>query len=161
LRVEGLQVALLDARASVSGTASNYAAPERRMNLDLKQGSSGAQAIAWAAERWKLPAGALPRAPVALSNGHVEWIANTVALQGTASFADGVQAQFDLALLPEGFDLRRLVLRDVLQLIGDLLDQLLNLLKLLVPHVLKLLQLLQLLGNDLQPLDDLRRRSVR
>jgi len=46
--------------------------------------------------------------------------------------------------------LRRLMLREVLQLIGDLLDQLLNLLKLLVPHVLKLLQLLQLLRNDLQ-----------
>ena len=33
-------------------------------------------------------------------------------MQGTASIADGVQAQFDLALLPEGFDLRRLALRD-------------------------------------------------
>ena len=110
--MEGLQVALLDARATVSGTASNYAAPERRMNLALSQGSSGAQAIAWAGERWKLPPGALPLAPVALSTGHVEWIEDTVAMQGTASIANGVQAQFDLALLPEGFDLRRLALRD-------------------------------------------------
>ena len=38
LRLEGLQVALLDARATVSGTASNYAAPERRMNLTLTTG---------------------------------------------------------------------------------------------------------------------------
>ena len=28
LRLEGLQVALLDARATVSGTASNYAEPD-------------------------------------------------------------------------------------------------------------------------------------
>ena len=55
LRLEGLQVALLDARVTVSGTASNYAAPERRMNLALTQGSSGAEAIAWAGKQWKLP----------------------------------------------------------------------------------------------------------
>ena len=112
LRLEGLQVALLDARATVSGTASNYAAPERRMNLALTQGSSGAQALAWAGEQWKLPPGALPRAPVALSTGHVEWIKDAVAMQGTASIANGVQAQFDLAWLPGSFDLRRLALRD-------------------------------------------------
>ncbi len=112
LRLEGLQVALLDARATVSGTASNYAAPERRMNLALTQGSSGAQAIAWAGKQWKLPPGALPRAPVALSTGHVEWIKDAVAMQGTASIANGVQAQFDLAWLPGSFDLRRLALSD-------------------------------------------------
>ena len=112
LRLEGLQVALLDARATVSGTASNYAAPERRMNLTLTQGSSGAQAIAWAGKQWKLPPGALPRAPVALSTGHVEWIKDAVAMQGTANIANGVQAQFDLAWLPGSFDLRRLALSD-------------------------------------------------
>ena len=57
------------------------------------------------------PAGALPRAPVALSTGHVEWIKDAVAMQGTANIANGVQAQFDLAWLPGSFDLRRLALQ--------------------------------------------------
>ena len=112
LRLEGLQVALLDARVTVSGTASNYAAPERRMNLALTQGSSGAEAIAWAGKQWKLPPDMLPRAPVALSAGRVEWTEDAVATQGTASIATGVQAEFDLAWRPGRFDLRRLALHD-------------------------------------------------
>ena len=111
LRLEGLQVALLDARVTVSGTASNYAAPERRMNLALTQGSSGAEAIAWAGKQWKLPPDGLPRAPVALSAGRVEWTEDAVATQGTASIATGVQAEFDLAWRPGRFDLRRLALQ--------------------------------------------------
>ena len=112
LRLKGLQLALLDARITVSGTASNYAAPKLRGNLTLTQGSSGAKAIAWAGKQWKLPPGALLRAPVALSTGRVEWLEDAVAIQGTASIATGVQAQFDLAWLPGGFDLRRLALSD-------------------------------------------------
>ncbi len=112
LQLEGLQVALLDARVTVSGTASNYAAPERRMNLALTQGSSGAEAIAWVGKKWELSPDRLPRAPVALSEGRVDWTEGAVATQGTAVIATGVQAQFDLAWRPGSFDLRRLALHD-------------------------------------------------
>ena len=112
-RLQGVQVAMLDARVTVSGTASNYAAPELRMNLALAQGMSGAEAIAWGGKQWKLPPDVLPRAPVALSEGRVEWTKDAVSTQGTASIGTDVQAQFDLDWRPGRFDLRRLALRDV------------------------------------------------
>ncbi len=113
LRLKGLQVSLLDARVTVSGTVANYAAPQRRMNLALTQGSSGARAITWAGKQWKLPPEGLPRTPVALSDGRVEWTEDAVAMRGTASIGAGVQAEFDLAWRPGRFDLRRLALHDV------------------------------------------------
>ena len=112
LRLEGLQASLLDARVTVSGTVTSYAAPERHMDLALTQGSFGAQAIAWAGKQWKLSPDELPRAPVALSTGRVQRSGDAVAAQGTAVIATSVQAEFDLAWRPGSFDLRRLALHD-------------------------------------------------
>ena len=112
LQLEGLQASLLDARVTVSGTVTSYAAPERRIDLALTQGSFGAQAIAWAGKQWKLSPDELPRAPVALSTGRVQWSGDAFATQGTAVIATSVQAEFDLAWRPGSFDLRRLALHD-------------------------------------------------
>ncbi len=115
LRLERLHGALLDAQVTASGTVEDYAAPQWRASLALEQGSSGSEAIAWASKQWSLPADWLPRAPVALSAGRLEWTGGTrgaVAAQGTASIATSVQAEFDLAWRPGHFDLRRLTLKD-------------------------------------------------
>ena len=112
LRMDGLQAALLDAQVTASGTAATSAGSGWRVNLALTQGSSGAEAIAWAGKRWKLPPEGLPRAPLTLSAGRVELIEGAVELQGTASIAASVQAEFDLAWRPGRFDLRRLALND-------------------------------------------------
>ena len=112
LRLNALQVTLLDARVTASGTVEGHTERERRVSLTLEQGSSGAEAIAWAGKRWKLPPDRLPRAPVELATGRVEWIEGAVAMQGVASIATSVQAKFDLGWRPGRFDLRHLALND-------------------------------------------------
>jgi len=115
LRLNGLQASLLDARVTVSGTVQDYASPDRRVDLALAGGAAGQQALDWARARWQVPAKAMPRAPLSLAGGRLQWPADapgSLGAQGTVGLAEKVDAEFDLTWRPGDLDLRRLSLKD-------------------------------------------------
>ncbi len=115
LRLNGLQASLLDARVTVSGTVQDYASPRRRIDLALAGGAAGQQALDWVRARWQVPAKAMPRAPLSLAGGRLQWPADapgSLAAQGTVGLAEKVDAEFDFTWRPDDLDLRRLSLKD-------------------------------------------------
>ena len=115
LRFDGLQASLLDARVTVAGTVQDYVSPDRRIDLALAGGAAGQQALDWARARWQVPAKAMPRAPLSLAGGRLQWPAEapgSLAAQGTVGLAEKVDAEFDLTWRPGDLDLRRLSLKD-------------------------------------------------
>jgi hypothetical protein len=115
LRLDGLQASFLDARVTASGTARDYASPARRIELALTDGAAGQQALDWVRARWQVPAKAMPRAPLSLATGRVQWPAEasgSLAAQGTVALGENARAEFDLSAQPGDLDLRRLALKD-------------------------------------------------
>ncbi|HLB15826.1 MAG TPA: AsmA-like C-terminal region-containing protein [Burkholderiales bacterium] len=115
LRLNGLQALLLDARVTASGTVQDYASSDRRIDLALANGSAGQQALDWVRARWQVPPKAMPRAPLSLAGGRLQWPADapgSLAAQGTVGLAEKVDAEFDLTWRPGDLDLRRLSLKD-------------------------------------------------
>ncbi|MGH8699121.1 MAG: hypothetical protein ACREVS_21730, partial [Burkholderiales bacterium] len=115
LQLDRLQASLLDARVTVSGTVRDYASSDRRIDLTLGDGAAGQQALDWVRTRWRVPAKAMPRAPLSLAGGRLQWPADapgSLAAQGTVGLAEKVDAEFDLTWRPDNLDLRRLSLKD-------------------------------------------------
>ncbi len=115
MQFDRLAASILDARATISGTANEYASPSRRLELSLADGVAGQKSLEWARARWALPVRVMPRAPVALSSGRIEWsgaAGNPLLAQGTAGLAGGAQTEFDFSWQPGSLDLRRLTLKD-------------------------------------------------
>lgn len=115
LRIEHLQAAVLDARVTASGTVENYASSDRHVDLTLADGSAGQKTIDWAHKRWQLPEKSVPRAPVALAAGRLEWTGGgrgPLVAQGAAGLAGGARAEFDVTWQPGALDLRRFAVKD-------------------------------------------------
>lgn len=110
--LDRLDVSLLDARAVLSGTVQDAGRAEPRFDLALADARAGERSLEWARARWKLPAKAMPRAPVTLAAGRVRRSGGLVDAQGTLGLAGGVSAEFDLTTAAGHFDLRRLVVKD-------------------------------------------------
>jgi len=114
-RFDHVGAALLDARVSVSGTVTDYASPDRRLDLTLADGAAGAATLDWLRERWEVDARALPRPPVALDSGRLQWSAAEHAersAEGVLRLAGDARADFDLTWGPEVLDIRRLAVKD-------------------------------------------------
>ena len=115
LRLDRLAAVLLDAKAVVSGTVDDYAAPTRNLQLALSDSVAGPQSLAWVQASWALPAQVMPRAPLALSSGKIEWRGEeggALLAQGAGALAGGAQTGFDVSWRPGSLDLRRLTLKD-------------------------------------------------
>jgi len=115
LRLERLTTSLLDAKAMVSGTVNEYAVPTRNLQLALSDGTAGPQSLEWVQGQWALPARVMPRAPLALSSGKIEWQGKEGGMllaQGAAGLAGGAQTEFDFSWRPGSLDLRRFTLKD-------------------------------------------------
>jgi hypothetical protein len=115
LQLDRIRAALLDAGATVSGRVESYPSLDRRLDLRLSAGSAGPGALEWLRTRWKIHPTAMPRAPVLLETGRLQWTAaesGVHAAQGTLRLAGGARAEIDLAWGPETVDVRRLALKD-------------------------------------------------
>ena len=113
--LDRLDAAMLDARIVASGTIEDYAAPDPRFDLKLADGRAGERSLDWARTRFRLPARAMPRAPLTLSSGRLQRAGGATAplvAQGAIGLAGDVRADFDLTAQSGHFDLRRLVVND-------------------------------------------------
>ena len=113
--LERLDAAMLDARIVASGTIEDYAAPDPRFDLTLADGRAGERSLDWARTRFRLPARAMPRAPLTLSSGRLQRAGGAAAplvAQGAIGLAGDVRADFDLTAQSGHLDLRRLVVND-------------------------------------------------
>jgi len=110
--LDRLDISLFDARAVVNGTLRDAASAEPRFDFTLTDARTGARALEWARARWKLPAKAMPRAPVTLAAGRIQRSGGLLDAQGTLGLAGNVSAEFDVTTAAGHLDLRRLVAKD-------------------------------------------------
>lgn len=115
VKLNGIAIAAGNARATVSGTIGDYASDARHADLTFSKVLLGRKPLEWARARWQLPAGAMPRAPVAVATAHLQWPgagSGPLAAQGKARIGNAVDADFDLAWKPSELQVKRLALKD-------------------------------------------------
>ena len=110
LKAEGVAAGLLDARAVVSGSVSDYAKP--RIEASATGGEVGSQAAAWAvqqagSERFE------PETPLGFTLERLAWGPER-RLQAAATLRapKGPEVGFDIAWAPQALEVRRVVIKD-------------------------------------------------
>jgi uncharacterized protein involved in outer membrane biogenesis len=115
LELKQLAVAAGDTRATLSGTIDDYAGTDRRADLHFSQAALGPQGLAWLRARWALPDWAVPRTPLEIADARLRWpgaLAEPVVVQGRLRFADGLDADVDVAWRADELEVKRLKLKD-------------------------------------------------
>ena len=110
VRLDRLAVAMLDAKALVSGTV---AMKGPKVELSLAEGALGEKAMQWALARAEVPARLEPKTPLRFSAKRIAW-APQAPLQADASvdFDGGPAVAALLAWQPDKLELRRLAIKD-------------------------------------------------
>ena len=109
-RYEKLAVAILDARALLSGTAT-LKGP--RFEFALEQGEIGEKAVRWALELAKAPARLEPRTPLRFAARRIAWAPDEpLEVDARVDFDGGPALGVALTWRPERLDLRRLTIKD-------------------------------------------------
>jgi hypothetical protein len=110
VRLDSLAVAMLDARALVSGTV---AMKGPRIELALAEGTAGEKLVQWALARGEVPAHLEPKTPLRFAAKRIAW-APDAPLDADASieFDGGPALGVALAWQPGKLDLRRLGIKD-------------------------------------------------
>ncbi|HEY1290071.1 MAG TPA: AsmA-like C-terminal region-containing protein [Burkholderiales bacterium] len=110
LGLENVAVALLDARARVSGKVG-VAKPA--VNLALAEGVAGEKIVQWALERAEVPARFEPRTPLSFAAKRVAWAPQgTLEADARVDFDGGPQVAFALASKPKLLELPRVAIKD-------------------------------------------------
>lgn len=115
LRLDRVEASMLDARVTASGTVEEYTSPEPRVDLSLAGGLAGQQTVDWVRAWTRVPPQAMPRGPVGLAAGRAQWSGGAhgrALARGTATFAGGARAEFDVAWRPDLLDVRRVAFKD-------------------------------------------------
>ena len=110
VRLDKVEVAMLDARTVVSGTV---AMKGPSVELALAEGTLGEKIVQWALARGEVPARFEPRTPLRFAAKRIAWAPNA-PLQADASvdFEGGPSVAVVLAWQPGKLDLRRLAIKD-------------------------------------------------
>jgi hypothetical protein len=109
-RYEKLAVAMLDARALLSGTATIQGP---RIELALDQGELGEKAMRWALELTKAPPRLEPRTPLRFAARRISWSPDEgLEADARIDFGGGPALGVALAWRPELLDVRRLTIKD-------------------------------------------------
>ena len=124
--LENIAVAMLDARAQVSGTLG-IAKPA--VELALTDGIAGEKVVQWALERGELPPRFEPRTPLRFSAKRVAWAPQgSLEADARVDFDGGPQVAFAFASKPKLVELPRIAIKDAasdaviaLALAGDVL----------------------------------------
>lgn len=110
VRMDRLAVAMLDARALVSGTVATKGPT---LELALAEGALGEKMVQWAMARGEVPARLEPRTPLRFAAKRIAW-APGAPLQADAAvdFDGGPALAAILAWQPDRLELRRLAIKD-------------------------------------------------
>ena len=113
LRLDGVHVAMLDARGLVSGEMVDYRGTGTQMRANIADAVVGQQCAHWIWQRTGAPAQFEPRAPLRFAVERASWGANrAVDAVGSVTFESGPELTVDLSWQPDTLDVRRLVIRD-------------------------------------------------
>jgi hypothetical protein len=108
--LENVALAMLDARARVSGTVG-IAKPAAA--LVLADGSAGEKVMQWALERGAVPARFEPRTPLRFAAQRLDWADNgTLAAEARIDFEGGPQLALTLASKPGLLEVPRIAIKD-------------------------------------------------
>lgn len=110
IAVENVAVAMLDARARVSG---GFDIETSAVELAIADGTAGAKIVGWALERGDVPARLEPRTPLRVSAPRIAW-APKGALEADArvQFDNGPQLAVALVQRPDALELPRITIKD-------------------------------------------------
>ena len=110
LRLDGLAVGMLDARALVSGTVAMQGP---RVELSLAEGTAGEKLVQWALARGEVPAHLEPKTPLRFAAKRIAWAPDApLDAEASIDFAGGPALGLALAWQPGKLDLRRLAIKD-------------------------------------------------
>jgi hypothetical protein len=110
VRLARLGVAMLDARAAVSGT---FSVRNSAIELAVADGFTGEKLVRWGFERGELPARLAPRTPLRFSAQRIAWApGRAVEADANVDFDGGPAIGLALAWRPELLELRRVTLKD-------------------------------------------------
>ena len=113
LRLDGVHVAMLDARGLVSGEMVDYRGTGTQMRASVADAVVGQECAHWIWQRAGAPAQFEPRAPLRFAIERASWGANrAVDALGSVTFESGPELTVDLRWQPDTLDVRRLVIRD-------------------------------------------------
>ena len=131
LRFDRLGIAFLDAKGRLSGTVAGFAAPTRRVDINLADGEAGERVVGWAWKLGEVPPRLLPKTPIRFAAQRARWSEKDgIDLQASAQPADAPLVEVDLAWKDEQhLELRSAHLKDQdsdatvgLKMRGPLLD---------------------------------------
>jgi len=108
-RYEKLAVAMLDARALLSGTAT-LEGP--RVDFALDQGELGEKTVRWALELAKAPARLEPRTPLRFAARRIAWAPEALQVDARIDFEGGPEVALTLASKPKLLELPRITIKD-------------------------------------------------
>lgn len=110
---ERLGLALLDGRATASGSVSGTGAMDLRVHTVLADGTAGPELVGWALRQAKAPEQLVLRSPLRFSAQQANWGPGK-RLEAIASmqFANGPSVAGELAWSPELLEVRRFEVRD-------------------------------------------------
>jgi hypothetical protein len=108
--LENVAVAMLDARARVSGTVG---IGKPAVTLALAEGFAGEKIVQWGLERGAVPQRFEPRTPLRFAAQRIAWAPQgTLEADASIDFDGGPQVALTLASKPEGLELPRIAIKD-------------------------------------------------
>jgi hypothetical protein len=110
LRLDKIAVAMLDARAQVSGS---FSLKNRALELALAEGALGEKALQWALKRAEVAERFEPRTPLRFAAQRIAWAPKgAVQADARVEFEGGPQAALALTWMPERLEVQRLAIKD-------------------------------------------------
>jgi hypothetical protein len=113
LRLDGVMLTLLDARARVSGAVRDYRTTGLQADLALAGAETGDAFVAWVWERAGEPARLRPKTPLRITAERVRWSREAgLDLRAAAQVAGGPSVEVDATWTGAALDVRRAHIKD-------------------------------------------------
>ena len=110
VRLQGVAVAMLDARTRVSGT---FLVKKQSLELALAEGVAGEKIVQWALERGAVPSRFEPKTPLRFAAQRIAWAPKgPLVADARIDFERGPALGLALAWRPELLELRRVTIKD-------------------------------------------------
>ncbi len=113
--VDGVSVALLDARGRLSGSLRAYASPARALDVSIAHAAIGPRSLEWTEDAVGIAPDARVRAPIAIERARIKWPAPPpwrLEVDAAAVFPSGAHSDLDFSWRPGIIAVRQFTLKD-------------------------------------------------
>ena len=115
LGFDGVRVALLDARGTLSGALRAYASPARRLDASVARATMGPRSLEWAEDAAGWAPGARVRAPITIERARIRWPAAgpwRLEIDAAAALPSGARSEVEFSWSPGSVQMRRFTFKD-------------------------------------------------